>query len=276
KAALWGSGRERSARSCQSVTDVIPAASWRERNRKGRGGGACRGGGGGGVTCSAMKAIRVHETGGPDVLRYEDVADPVPRSGELLVRIAAAGINFIDVYRRSGMYHVPLPFIPGTEAAGTVVGLGEGVTGFAVGDRVGYEGPLGAYAEVQAVPAGRAIKIPRGGGVDVAAAGLLQGMSAHYLGPPADPVQPGTTCRLDAAAGGTGGLLVQIAKRRGARVIGTVSTAVKAEIARRDGADEIIEYTTQDVVTEVKRLTNGRGVDVVYDSVGKTTFDASL
>src|SRR5262249_23643949 len=169
-----------------------------------------------------MKAIRVRETGGPDVLRYEDVPDPGPRPGELLVRIAAAGINFIDVYRRTGMYQVPLPFIPGTEAAGTVVGLGEGVSDFAVGDRVAYEGPLGAYAEVQAVPAARAIKIPDGVGMDIAAAVLLQGITAHYLVTSTYPLTSGATCLVHAAAGGTGGLLVQIAKRRGARVIGTV------------------------------------------------------
>jgi NADPH:quinone reductase len=223
-----------------------------------------------------MKAIRIHEIGGPDVLRYEDVTDPKPRAGEVLVRLAAAGINYIDVYRRTGMYPVPLPFIPGTEGAGTVTALGDGVAGFAVGDRVAYEGPLGAYAEVQAVPATKLVKIPDGVGTDVAAAVMLQGMTAHYLATSTYPVAPGTTCLVHAAAGGTGGLLVQIAKKRGARVIGTVGSAAKAEIARGDGADHTIEYTTQNIVAEVKRLTGGRGVDVVYDSVGKTTFDASL
>jgi NADPH2:quinone reductase len=223
-----------------------------------------------------MKAIRVHENGGPDVLRYETVTDPQPRAGELLVRLAAAGINFIDVYRRTGMYPVPLPFIPGTEGAGTVIALGDGVTGFAVGDRVAYEGPLGAYAELQAVPAGKLVKVPDGVATDVAAAVMLQGMTAHYLATSTYPLAPGMTCLIHAAAGGTGGLLVQIAKKRGARVIGTVGTPAKAEIARGDGADETIEYTTQNVVAEVKRMTGGRGVDVVYDSVGKTTFDESL
>lgn len=223
-----------------------------------------------------MKAIRVHETGGPDVLRFENVPDPVARPGEILVRIAAAGINFIDVYRRTGLYSVPLPFIPGTEAAGTVTAVGDGVTGFAVGDHVAYEGPLGAYAELQAVPAAKVVKIPNGIKMDVAAAVMLQGMTAHYLATSTYPLSPGATCLIHAAAGGTGGLLVQIAKLRGARVFGTVSTPAKAEIALGDGADAIIQYTTQNFVTEVKRLTDGRGVDVVYDSVGKTTFDGSL
>src|SRR5579862_2007229 len=218
----------------------------------------------------AMKAIRVHETGGPEVLRYEDATEPKPGAGEALVRLAAAGINFIDVYRRTGMYPVPRPFIPGTEGAGTITALGDGVTGFAVGDRVAYEGPLGAYAEVQAVPAAKLVKIPDGVATDVAAAVLLQGMTAHYLATSTFPIEPGMTCLIHAAAGGTGGLLVQIAKTRGARVIGTVGSAAKAQIARSDGADETIEYTTQDVVAAVKRLTGGRGVDVVYDSVGKT------
>jgi NADPH:quinone reductase len=223
-----------------------------------------------------MKAIRVHENGGPEVLRYEDVTDPKPGPGEALVRLSASGINFIDVYRRIGMYPVPKPFIPGTEGAGKVIALGDGAGEFRVGDRVAYEGPLGAYAEVQSVPVSKLVKIPDGVATDVAAAVLLQGMTAHYLATSTYPLGPGMTCLVHAAAGGTGGLLVQIAKKRGARVIGTVGSAAKAEIARGDGADETIEYTTQNVVTEVKRLTNGRGVDVVYDSVGKTTFDASL
>jgi len=223
-----------------------------------------------------MKAIRVHENGGPEVLRYEDVTDPRPGPGEALVQLAASGINFIDVYRRSGMYPVPRPFIPGTEGAGTVIAIGDGVSDVAVGDRVAYEGPLGAYAEVQAVPVAKLVKIPDGVATDVAAAVMLQGMTAHYLATSTFPLGPGMTCLVHAAAGGTGGLLVQIAKMRGARVIGTVGTAAKADIARGDGADATIEYATQNVVAEVKRLTGGRGVDVVYDSVGKTTFDESL
>lgn len=223
-----------------------------------------------------MKAIRVHENGGPEVLRYEDVTEPKPGAGEVLVRLAAAGINFIDVYRRTGMYPVPKPFIPGTEGAGTVTALGDGTTGFVVGDRVAYEGPLGAYAEVQAVPAAKLVKIPDGVATDVAAAVMLQGMTAHYLATSTYPLAPGITCLIHAAAGGTGGLLVQIAKKKGARVIGTVGTAAKAELARSDGADETIQYTSENVVARVKELTNSRGVDVVYDSVGKTTFDASL
>ncbi len=223
-----------------------------------------------------MKAIRVHENGGPEVLRYETVTDPQLRPGEALVRLAGIGVNFIDVYRRTGMYAVPMPFIPGTEGAGTIVALGDGVAGLAVGDRVAYEGPLGAYAELQAVPAAKLVKIPDGVATDVAAAVMLQGMTAHYLATLTYPLAPGMTCLIHAAAGGTGGLLVQIAKRRGARVIGSVGTAAKAEIARADGADETIEYSTQNVVAEVARYTGGQGVDVVYDSVGKATFDASL
>ncbi|HZS57845.1 MAG TPA: quinone oxidoreductase [Gemmatimonadaceae bacterium] len=223
-----------------------------------------------------MKAIRVLENGGPEVLRYEDVTDPKPGPGEALVRLAAVGINFIDVYRRTGMYPVPKPFIPGTEGAGTITALGDGVSGLAVGDRVAYEGPLGAYAELQAVPAAKLVKIPDGVATDVAAAVLLQGMTAHYLAKSTFPLQPGMTCLIHAAAGGVGGLLVQIAKKLGARVIGTVGSAAKAEIARGDGADETIDYTIEDVVARVKAFTKHRGVDVVYDSVGKTTFDASL
>jgi NADPH:quinone reductase len=223
-----------------------------------------------------MKAIRVHETGGADVLRYEDVPDPAPQAGEILVRIAAIGINFIDVYRRTGLYPMSLPFIPGQEAAGTVTALGKGVTALAVGDHVVYEGVVGAYAELQAVPAAKAVKIPGDVKMDTAAAIMLQGMTAHYLTTSTYPLTPGSTCLVHAAAGGTGGLLVQVAKRRGARVIGTVSTLEKAQIARGDGADETINYTTEDVVDRVKHFTNGRGVDVVYDSVGRTTFDASL
>ena len=223
-----------------------------------------------------MKAIRVHENGGPDVLRYEDVTEPKPRAGEVLVRLAAAGVNYIDVYRRTGMYPTPMPYIPGTEGAGTVTALGDGVAGLAVGDRVAYEGPLGAYAELQAVPAAKLVKIPDGVGADVAAAVMLQGMTAHYLATSTYPLAPGMTCLIHAAAGGTGGLLVQIAKKRGAHVIGTVGTPAKGEIARGDGADETIEYATESIVARVKQLTNNRGVDVVYDSVGKATFDESL
>jgi NADPH2:quinone reductase len=223
-----------------------------------------------------MKAIRVHENGGPEVLRYETVTEPQLRAGEVLVRLSGIGVNFIDVYRRTGMYPVPMPFIPGTEGAGTVTAVADGVTGISVGDRVAYEGPLGAYAEVQAVPVAKLVKIPEGVATDVAAAVMLQGMTAHYLATSTYPLGPGMTCLIHAAAGGTGGLLVQIAKKRGARVIGSVGTAAKAEIARGDGADETIEYSTQNVVAEVARLTGGQGVDVVYDSVGKATFNESL
>jgi NADPH2:quinone reductase len=223
-----------------------------------------------------MNAIRVHATGGPDVLRYEDVAQPAPGPGQVLVKVEAAGVNFIDIYQRRGLYPVPLPFTPGQEAAGTVTAVGPGVTEVKPGDRVAYTGVLGAYAEYAVVPAERVVVLPEGIDARQGAAAMLQGMTAHYLACATYPLKAGDTCLVHAAAGGVGLLLCQIAKRRGARVIGTVSTREKAARAREAGADEVILYTEQDFEAEVKRLTQGAGVNVVYDSVGQTTFAKSL
>jgi NADPH2:quinone reductase len=223
-----------------------------------------------------MKLIRVHEYGGPDIMRLEDAPIPAPGSGEVRVKIEAIGLNFIDIYQRSGLNKPPLPFTPGQEAAGTVDAVGEGVTEFAVGDRVGYCSILGAYAEYAIAPAQKLVPIPDEVDTRTAAALLLQGMTAHYLTHDTFPLERTHTALIHAAAGGTGQLLVQIAKIRGARVIGTVSTPEKASAAMHVGADEVIIYTEQDFEAEVKRLTEGRGVDVVYDSVGRNTFDKSL
>jgi NADPH2:quinone reductase len=224
-----------------------------------------------------MHAIRIHETGGPEVLRDEEVPLPEPGPGEARVRIAAAGVNFIDIYVRSGQYAAKLPMTPGQEAAGVVDAVGPGVTGVQVGDRVAYAPqPGGAYAEYAVVPAERLVPVPEGVDLPVAAAIMLQGMTAHYLSHSTYPIQPGDTVLVHAAAGGVGGLLVQLAKRRGARVIGTVSTEEKAQEARAAGADEVILYTQTDFAAETRRLTDGAGVHVVYDSVGKDTFMGSL
>ncbi|GBC81471.1 2-haloacrylate reductase [bacterium HR10] len=223
-----------------------------------------------------MRAIRVHEHGGPEVLCYEEVARPEPGPGEARVRIEAAGVNFIDIYHRTGLYPNPLPFTPGIEGAGTVEAVGPGVTEVRVGDRVAYALSLGAYAEYAVVPAWKLVPIPDGVDSSVAAAAMVQGMTAHYLTHSTYPLQPGDTALVHAAAGGTGLLIVQMAKLRGARVIGTVSTPEKAQRAREAGADHVILYTQSDFEAEVKRLTEGRGVDVVYDSVGRATFEKSL
>jgi NADPH2:quinone reductase len=223
-----------------------------------------------------MKAIRVRAPGGPEVLRYEDVPEPVPGAGQVLVKIEAAGVNYIDVYQRTGQYKVAVPFTLGQEAAGVVTAVGPGVTEAKVGDRVAYTGVVGAYAESAVVPADRVVVLPDGVGAQQGAAAMLQGMTAHYLVTSTHPLKPGDTCLVHAAAGGVGLLLCQLAKLRGARVIGTVSTPEKAALARGAGADEVILYTEQDFEVEVKRLTAGTGVQVVYDSVGKTTFSKGL
>ena len=223
-----------------------------------------------------MKAIQAQEIGGPEVLQLRNVPDPQPGEGQALVRIHATGINFIDIYQRSGLYKLDLPYVPGSEAAGEVVALGPGVTEFAVGDRVAYSNVLGAYAELAAVPAGRLVRIPEGLDFRQAAALMLQGMTAHYLAYSVYPLKAGDTCLLHAAAGGVGLLLIQMAKREGARVIGTVSTREKAELARSVGADEVILYTEQDFEAEVMRLTGGGGVQVAYDSVGASTYEKSI
>ncbi len=223
-----------------------------------------------------MKAIRIHEYGGPEVLRYENTPMPEPGAGEARVKIEAAGLNFIDVYHRMGRYPVEPPITPGVEGAGIVDAVGPGVSDLEPGDRVVYAMQMGSYAEYAVVPAWKLVPIPDDIDTQQAAAVMLQGMTAHYLAYSTYPLHPGDTALVHAAAGGVGLLLVQIAKRRGARVIGTVSTEEKARLAREAGADEVILYTQVDFEEETKRLTDGKGVDVVYDSVGKTTFDKSL
>ncbi len=223
-----------------------------------------------------MKAIRVHSPGGPEALRYEDVPQPSPAAGDVLVKVDAAGVNYIDVYQRTGMYPVATPFTLGQEAAGVVTAVGTGVTDPKPGDRVAYTSILGAYAEYAVVPADRVVVLPDGVTTRQAAAAMLQGMTAHYLASTTYPLKAGDTCLVHAAAGGVGLLLCQVASRRGARVIGTVSTREKAALARDAGARDVILYTEQDFEAEAKRLTNGAGLQVVYDSVGKTTFEKGL
>ena len=223
-----------------------------------------------------MKAIQVKETGGVEKLELVDVPKPAPGPGQALIKIAASGVNFIDVYFRTGLYKVDLPAILGSEAAGTIEAVGNGVTNFAPGDRVAYALARGTYAEYAVAPAAQLVKIPDALDFQKAAAVILQGMTAHYLTHSTYPLKAGETCLVHAAAGGVGLLLVQMARRIGARVFGTVSTEAKAQLAREAGADEVILYTEQDFEAEVKRLTEGRGVDVVYDSVAATTFMKSL
>jgi NADPH2:quinone reductase len=223
-----------------------------------------------------MHAIQVQQTGGPEVLNYTDVPTPQPKPNEAVVKLAASGVNFIDTYHREGRYPLALPFIPGQEGAGTVAAVGTEVKSLKAGDRVAYTGVMGSYAEYAAVPADRLVKLPDGVTEHDAAKVTLQGMTAHYLVYDTYPLKKGETALVHAAAGGVGLLLVQMAKQIGARIIATVSTEEKAKLARDAGADEIIFYTTQDFEAETKRLTNNQGVDVVYDSVGKTTFEKGL
>jgi len=223
-----------------------------------------------------VKAIRVHAAGGPEALVFEEMPRPQPKAGEALVRIEAAGVNFIDVYVRTGQYKASFPATIGTEAAGVVEEVASDVTGVRPGERVAYWGVLGAYAQYAAVPAGRLVALPDEVTTRQAAAVLLQGMTAHYLTHATYPLRAGKTCLVHAAAGGVGLLLCQIAKKKGARVIGTVGTPEKARRARQAGADEVILYKEADFAAETRRLTGGRGVAVVYESVGKTTFDKSI
>jgi NADPH2:quinone reductase len=223
-----------------------------------------------------MRAVRIHENGGPDVLRVDEVPDPVPAADELLVDIEAVGINFIEIYQREGLYPRPLPCVMGAEAAGTVRSVGSAVTGFKPGDRVVSQNFKGAYAEKAVVPALRAMHIPAGISTKLAAAAWLQGLTAQYLVSQSFPLRHGHRALVHAAAGGVGLLLVQMAKKRGATVYGTASTEVKRALAHEAGADEMIDYTSVDFSAEVRRLTDGVGVNVVYDSVGKSTFDNSL
>jgi NADPH2:quinone reductase len=222
-----------------------------------------------------MKAIRVSSTGGPEVLQYVEADRPHPAAGQVLVRIEAIGVNYIDVYHRTGLYKLALPFTPGSEAAGVVEEIGPGVTEVKKGDRVAYAMAPGAYAEYAAVPSAKLVSLPKSIDTRTAAAIMLQGMTAHYLVASTHPLQAGNTALVHAAAGGVGALLVQLAKQRGARVFGTASTK-KLEIVRADGADVVIDYTKEDFEAIVMKETNGTGVNVVYDSVGKTTFDKSL
>jgi len=231
-----------------------------------------------------MKAIQIKQTGGPEVMELVDIPVPQPKPNEAVVKIAAAGVNFIDIYNREGRYKAPLPLVLGQEAAGVIIAIGSDVHDFAVGDPVAYTSLLGSYAEYAAVPASRLVKIPAGVGEREAAAAMLQGMTAHYLSHDSYPLKKGETALIHAAAGGVGLLLVQMAHNLGARVIATVSTEEKAALARAAGADDVILYSQSDFEAETKRLCadlcpekhGGKGVDVVYDSVGKTTFDKGL
>lgn len=223
-----------------------------------------------------MKAVEVSRTGGPEVLEYKDVPEPQPKPNEALVDIKAAGLNFIDVYFREGRYPSKLPFIAGQEAAGVVEKVGSEVTSLKPGDRVAYAGLQGAYAERAAVAADRLVKIPGGVSFEQAAALMVQGMTAHYLVKSTYPLKSGESCLIHAAAGGVGQLLVQMAKTIGAVVIATAGSDEKCEIARKAGADHVINYEKQDFEEESKRLTGGEGVHVVYDGVGKTTFEKGL
>jgi NADPH2:quinone reductase len=223
-----------------------------------------------------MKAIRIHSVGGPEAMVLEETKPPSPGPKEARVRIHAAGVNFIDVYHRTGLYPLPLPFSPGSEGAGVVESVGPEVTEVKPGDRVAYAMATGSYAELALVPAWRLVPIPASVSFEAAAAAMLQGMTAHYLAHSTFPLGPGHHALVHAAAGGVGLLLVQMAKQRGARVLGTVSTEAKAEAARRAGADVVIRYTEEDFEAIARRETGDRGLDVVYDSVGKTTFDKSL
>ncbi|MDA1369880.1 MAG: quinone oxidoreductase [Proteobacteria bacterium] len=223
-----------------------------------------------------MKAVRIKEYGGPEVMSYEDIDNPELDERDALVKIAASGINYIDTYQRSGLYPIPLPATLGLEAAGTVEKVGTAASRFKVGDRVAYTSVPGAYADYAAVPEDKLVSLPDGVSFEQGAAAMLQGCTAHYLCRSTYPVKAGDRCLIHAAAGGVGLLLIQMVKNAGGFVIGTVSTAEKAELARAAGADEVILYTEQDFEAEVKRITAGAGVNVAYDSVGKSTFEKSI
>lgn len=223
-----------------------------------------------------MKAIQVQKTGGPEVLTLVDLAVPKPKPNEAIVKIAASGVNFIDVYFREGRYPAPLPFVDGQEGAGTITEVGSDVKALKAGDHVAYSNVLGSYAEYAAVPAEKLVKVPSGISDEQAAAAMLQGMTAHYLVHSTYDLKKGETTLIHAAAGGVGLLLVQMARNIGARVIGTAGTEEKAKLAKDAGADEVIIYTKQDFEAETKRLTGNKGVDVIYDGVGKATFEQDL
>ena len=223
-----------------------------------------------------MRAIRVHQPGGPEQLRIDEAPTPKPGEEDVLIKIEASGVNFIDVYHRIGLYKMPLPFTPGMEGAGVVESVGERVIEWQPGDRVAWAMTAGSYAEYAIVPALKLVRVPEGIDTRTAAALMLQGMTAHYLTRSTFPLKSGDTALVHAAAGGAGLLITQLAKNVGARVFGTVSTQAKAKLAKQAGADEVILYTEQDFEAETKRLTHNKGVDVVYDSVGVTTFEKSL
>lgn len=223
-----------------------------------------------------MLAIQVDQPGGPEVLKVVDLPVPVCGPDQLLVELAFSGVNFIDIYQRQGIYPMPIPYVPGLEGSGVVVEVGSAVTSFAIGDKVSWSSSLGSYSQTHAVNASSVVKAPEGVSLDVACAAMLQGMTAHYLVASLFEVKPGDVALVHAAAGGVGQLLCQMISNRGATVIGTASTPEKVEIARKAGASHVIRYDTEDVATKVKELTNGAGVDVVYDGVGLTTFSGSL
>ncbi|KQZ05685.1 quinone oxidoreductase [Caulobacter sp. Root1455] len=223
-----------------------------------------------------MLAIQAVRTGGPEVLEAVDLPVPAPGPGQVLIRHQAVGLNFIDTYHRGGLYPMKMPAVLGLEAAGIVEALGDGVTRFKVGDRVAYNGTLGAYAQAAVVPADRAVKVPNGVSLETAAAVLLKGMTAEFLVRRCHKVEPGETVLIHAAAGGVGSILVQWAKALGATVIATVGSEAKAALARGHGADHVILYGQEDVAARVMEITGGQGVAVVYDGVGKDTFEASL
>lgn len=223
-----------------------------------------------------MLAIQVDQPGGPEVLKVADLPDPVCGPDQLIVELAFSGVNFIDIYQRQGIYPMPSPYVPGLEGSGVVTEVGSAVQGFSVGDKVAWPSSLGSYSQIHAVNAASVVKVPEGVSLDVACAAMLQGMTAHYLIASLYEIKPGDTALVHAAAGGVGQLLSQMISNRGATVIGTASTAEKAEIARTAGASHVIRYDTEDVAAKAKELTNGIGVDVVYDGVGQATFEGSL
>ncbi len=223
-----------------------------------------------------MQAIRVHTTGGPEVLSYETLPVPEPGPDQVRIKVAATGLNYIETYHRSGLYQLPLPFIPGSEFAGTIDALGAGVTGWAPGERVATASGIGGYAEYALAPTAKLVRVPDTVDLKLAAAVMLQGCTAHYLTHSTYPLHAGETCVVTAAAGGVGLLLVQMAKRLGARVLGLVSNEAKAALAREAGADAVILYTQERFDQRVRELTGGRGADVVYDSVGRSTWEQTL
>jgi NADPH2:quinone reductase len=231
---------------------------------------------GGKESKASMKAIQVKQVGGPEAMEVVELTVPQPKANEALVKLAASGVNFIDVYYREGRYKAPLPLVPGQEGAGVVTAVGADVKSVKVGDRVAWSGQLGSYAEYEALPADRLVPVPQGVSDQQAAAAMLQGMTAHYLSHDTYPLKKGETALVHAGAGGVGLLLVQMAHNIGARVIATVSTEEKAKLARGAGAHDVILYTQDDFEVETEKLTGGKGVDVVYDSVGKTTFEKGL